>query len=91
MTGPEPFKDLSYEQQARIAKRLRRIADILERELDKAAGTRVCFSLLTWGTGRVQYISNGNREDTSKALRELLGRWDDPAQELGIPTLKDKQ
>lgn len=87
---PAPFAALSYEQQVRIAKRLPRIADMVEKELAKAAGTRVGFSVLTWGAGRTQYVSNAQRADTKTAMRELVDRWDQDT-DLGIPTLDGMQ
>lgn len=44
---------------------------------------KIGFALLTYkfgeqieGTGRVNYIGNGERKDVVNALRELIGRWE---------------
>lgn len=86
--APPEFQPLTHEQQVKIGRRLRRIADLVDKELRKAAGTVVGFSLLTWGAGRTQYVSNSRRDDTRTAMKELVERWDED-HDLGIPETGD--
>lgn len=88
---PKEFEDLTYLDQVAIAQRLRGLADHIEDELRAATGKRVGFSLLTWGNGRSQYVSNCQRDTIKAGMRELIERWDVPGEELGVPTEKDAQ
>ena len=54
----------------------------------KAKPRRIFFTLLVgeFGKmegGRINYISNGNREDMSASIRELLARWEGRYREEG--------
>jgi hypothetical protein len=54
----------------------------------KAKQRRIFFTLLVgeFGKmegGRINYISNGNREDMSASIRELLARWEGRYREEG--------
>jgi hypothetical protein len=49
----------------------------------KGADKKVGFALLTYnfgehlqGTGRVNYVGNGERDDVLVALKELVARWE---------------
>ena len=64
----------------RVSKELQGIARDLGKAIDTAAGEPVAFSLLVWTEGRCNYISNGPRADSVKAMRELLQAW-----EAGMP------
>lgn len=51
---------------------------------------KIGFALLTYyfgedikGTGRVNYIGNGNRPDILVALKELVARWEGRVPESG--------
>ena len=88
---PQEFEQLTYLQQVAIAQRLRSIADYIEDELRQATGTKVGFSLLTWGHGRSQYISNCDRATIKDGMRELIERWDKPGEDLGVPTRTNRQ
>ena len=71
-----------------IARRMQKIGRLIERELEKAAGKDVPdlhFALLIFHDHRTQYCSNAERESIKEAMKELLGRWDNPSEELGIP------
>jgi hypothetical protein len=58
---------------------LQTLAKGLDEALAKAVpGKRTCFSLLIWQDGEVNYVSNSNRKDVHKALKEVLDRWDTP-------------
>lgn len=72
----------------KVGRRLQRIARMIEKELGKAGADReqVQFSLLVWGPGRSQYVSNARREDVKTALVELIERWDTEA-DLGQPKM----
>lgn len=57
---------------------------------DKNTPRNVGFALLTYafgenlkGTGRVNYIGNGKREDVLIALKELVARWEGRHPEEG--------
>ena len=69
---------LTYEQQVAIARRLRKIARLIDKELTAATGQRVPFSLYTWGGNRSQYISNVDRAEVKVAMQETLDRWNEP-------------
>jgi hypothetical protein len=71
------------------------IMNNLARALDKMFNgdtqpKKVGFALLTYnmgeqleGTGRINYIGNGEREDVRVALKELLARWEGRYDETG--------
>jgi len=69
---------MNFDQQVKLSRNLQRIAKMLDRELEKVTGTRVPFSLYTWGGQRAQYISNAPRNEIKVAMRECLDRWDQP-------------
>lgn len=69
---------MDFNAQVRLSRNLQRIAKMLDRELEKAAGARVPFSLYTWGGQRCQYVSNSPREEAKVAMQECLDRWDQP-------------
>jgi len=73
----------------RIGNRLQRIARLLEKELHKAGATKdqAQFSLLIWGPGRMQYISNADRSGVKAAMEEMIAKWDNDGQDLGKPHL----
>lgn len=59
------------------------IDEVLNPDWTKGSSKRVGFALLTYhfgrdlqGTGRVNYIGNGKREDILVALKELIARWE---------------
>ncbi len=60
--------------------------EMMARELGRAInkdllpGTGFVVALFNFGgTGSMTYLSNGNREDTIKMLRELLGKIEGPS------------
>ena len=71
-----------------VTPELTKLMNGLARVLDDAFNgetrpKRIGFALLTYnfgeditGTGRVNYIGNGQREDVRVALKELLARWE---------------
>lgn len=73
---------LTIDQQARMSRALRKIAKMIDRELEKAAGQRVAFSIYTWGAfdgdERIQYVGNGERDAVKDTMRRLLEQWDEP-------------
>lgn len=73
---------LTHDQQVKMSRALKRIAKMIDRELEKAAGQRVAFSLYTWGAfggdERIQYVGNGDRDAVRDTMRKLLDRWDQP-------------
>ena len=73
----------------RIGNRLQRIGRLIEKELSKAGASKeeAQFSLIIWGGGRMQYISNAEREGVREAMREMVERWDKPGEDLGKPAL----
>lgn len=81
--------DADLRLNVRIGNRLQRIGRMLEKELAKAGATKnqAQFSLLIWGPGRMQYISNAEREDVREAMREMVAKWDRDGADLGKPEL----
>lgn len=70
---------------ARISNRLQKLARMIEKELAKAGTNKdeTQFSLLIWGPGgRMQYVSNAERETVRLALIELADKWTEE-QDLG--------
>lgn len=69
------------------------LARALDTALNGAAkgdARKVGFALLTYnfgeeitGTGRVNYVGNGEREDVLVALKELVARWEGRYAEAG--------
>jgi hypothetical protein len=70
---------LNEEQRRRLSLRLRRIAKLVERELKRATGEEVGFSLVAWGgfgeDHMVQYVSNVEREDAMREMLALIEGW----------------
>lgn len=64
----------THAQQVAVARRLRNIARLIDKELAAAGAPRMPWSLFTWGRNRGQYISNAGCEDVKKALTETLER-----------------
>jgi hypothetical protein len=81
---------LSAQQQVRVSLAMQRIARIVDKELRRAAGTRVPFSLFTWGGGRSQYVANVERADAMTVMQETLDRWNRHEPDLGTPHLDGK-
>lgn len=71
----------------KIGQRLQRIARLVEKELKKAGATKddTQFSLIIWGEGRMQYVSNAQRSDVKAAMREMVEKWDREGAERGVP------
>lgn len=65
----------TFEQQVAVAKALRRIAKMIDKELARAGAPRMPWSLFTWGGHRGQYVSNVARLHARKAIEETLERW----------------
>jgi len=66
---------LTFEQQLQVSRVLQALASVVDDTLTAVTGTRVPFSLMTWGGHRTQYVSNAEREDIKSAMRETLDRW----------------
>lgn len=81
---------MTPEQQVRVSRVMERIARMVDKELRKAAGQRVPFSLFTWGGGRSQYVANVDRADAMQAMQETLDRWKRREPDLGAPHLDGK-
>lgn len=70
---------MSLDGQAKLSPMLPIIAEALGEMLAEQAGEKVLFALHIFGSGndgRGQYVSNAERADVIKALRELLERWE---------------
>lgn len=78
MSAPNAEGKLTFAQQVAISRVLQRVAQKVDKELTKAAGQRVPFSLYTWGGNRSQYVSNTDRDEVKVAMRETLDRWNEP-------------
>lgn len=60
----------------KVSKELQAIAKRLDKELDKAAGQRVSFSLFVWTDGVANYIANTtDRQEVCTALTTVMGHW----------------
>lgn len=79
MTNPTDAERKVSEQMQRISKKL-------ETMLDKAAGEHVGFILLSCSLnnpeGRMNYVSNVDRKDAIKSLKELLEWWESEAPDI---------
>ncbi len=78
---PDP---ISPEQKAMM----NAIAKTIDAALNPDGPKRIGFALLTYhfgeditGTGRINYIGNGQRPDVLTALKELVARWEGRYQE----------
>ena len=63
----------------KVSQNLQAIAAEIEDRLQEVAGQRMLFSLVVFNTTpgtRMNYISNGDRDDVATALRNLLESWD---------------
>lgn len=69
---------ITFADQVALSRALPRIAKLIDREINRATGKKMPFSLYTWGGNRAQYVSNTAREDAKAAMRECLDRWDEP-------------
>ncbi|MEM7317533.1 MAG: hypothetical protein AAF408_00780 [Pseudomonadota bacterium] len=76
---------MTPEQQIAISKRLKKIARLIDKELSKAAGETVPFSLFVWCDNRSQYVANITRSDAMLVLQETLDRWKRNEPDLGPP------
>ena len=81
---------LSAQQQIRVSLAMQRIARMVDKELRKAAGEAVPFSLFTWGGGRSQYVANVARGDAMEVMQETLDRWARHEPDLGAPHMDGK-
>jgi len=81
---------LTAQEQVRVSLAMQRIAKIIDKEMRKAVGTRVPFSLFTWGGARSQYVANVDRSDAMLVMQETLDRWRRHEPDLGAPHLDGK-
>jgi hypothetical protein len=73
--GDMKHTDITFADQVMISRKLKKIAKMVDRELEKACGKRVPFSLFTWGGLRSQYVSNTDRDQAMIAMGETIERW----------------
>jgi hypothetical protein len=70
---------LTDAQRRNLSTDLRRIAKVVEKELGRAAGQDVGFSLVIWGAfgedEKIQYVANVEREDARRHMLELCKGW----------------
>jgi hypothetical protein len=58
-----------------LERRVRELAELLEREVPRATGVGFALFLFNFGDGgAISYISNAQRETMVRAVREWLGR-----------------
>lgn len=76
---------LTAQQQINVSLAMQRIARLVDKELRKAAGCYVPFSLFTWGGERSQYVANVQRTDAMAVMQETLDRWARHEPGLGPP------
>lgn len=76
------IKETIDERDARLAteRKARELAEMLQRAMPPGIGFSLfLFSLEGSGPGHLAYMSNGDRQDVIKALKEWLARVDRPA------------
>lgn len=66
----------------RLSQNLQKIARKLEKEIEKASGENIGFTLLIYTEGRASYVSNVDRTDSIRELKYLLELW-----EQGMPDI----
>ena len=64
----------------RLSEGLQDIAKRLDKDIERAAGERVGFTLLVFTEGRASYISTVQRDVSVQEIKRLLGIW-----EQGMP------
>ena len=71
-------------------KRMNELAKALDEHFNGGGPKKVGFALLVYnfgedikGTGRINYIGNGERPDVLVALKELIARWEGRYDEPG--------
>ena len=79
------MSDLTSQQQVKVSLAMQRVAKMVDKELRKAAGVRVPFSLYTWGGDRSQYVANVDRKSAMEVMQETLDRWRRHEPDLGPP------
>lgn len=77
---------LTDAQRRNLSTDLQRIAKVVEKELKRAVGQEIGFSLVVWGgfgeDQMIQYVANVAREDALRHMLELCRAWVD-----GMPDL----
>lgn len=81
---------MTPQQQIKVSLAMQRIAKLVDKELRKAAGEAVPFSLYTWGGDRSQYVANVDRASAMKVMQETLDRWKRHEPDLGAPHMDGK-
>jgi len=81
----EPETYLTYEEEVKVAERLQPLAEKISKDLEKAVGKPVPFSLFTWGGQRAQYVANVARGDAMVAMKVLVDRWERHEPDIGMP------
>lgn len=73
-----PEKNIDPTKLRYLESRARALAEILDKQLHVATGRRYGFALLLFSFDgpELTWISNAERGDMIKALRELLARWE---------------
>ena len=66
-----------FEEQVKLAALLPELARMIDKAIKDAGLPKQPWSLYTWGGHRCQYISNVDRSESRKAMRETLDRWDE--------------
>ncbi|HEY3795137.1 MAG TPA: hypothetical protein VGM09_25205 [Bradyrhizobium sp.] len=79
---------LNDAQRRRLSQDLKRIAKVIERELERATGQSVGFSLVIWGAfgedRMIQYVANVAREDAARHMLGLLEAWDEGMPDIAF-------
>lgn len=86
MSGPKRKERLEGERlDHKVSKRLKELGQRLDIEIEKMAGQRMTFALLIFNPipgQRMNYISNGPREEMQQAIKSLIQGW-----EQGMPDI----
>lgn len=78
---------MTPQKQVKVSIALKDIAKRIDRDLHKAAGERVPFSLYMWIDGRVQYVANVERPDAIALMAEFFDKQTQGYPDMGAPHL----
>lgn len=59
-----------------VAASMKTLADAIKRQIPTTHGFALLVFDMHTNNGNVSYISNGERADMKKVMRELIGRWE---------------
>lgn len=66
----------------KVSRELQQIAQRLDGDLERVAGTRVGFTLFVWTDGRSNYISTADRAEMIAVLEQHIAGWKQGAADM---------